>query len=147
MAKRPGKKIDAELTWDAVAKKYLEMFEEAGRSSARGVKSIHPESSRINHRGHRDHGGGMNCPESPRIVLFDPLISEPTPVNFFHPVLQFKNPYSGSLWMFIGSELSGLEFRGGDISCLQYFSCSVKLRLKFMDVPRFLKNLRAIFFF
>ena len=28
MAKLPGKKIDAELTWDAVAKKYLEMFEE-----------------------------------------------------------------------------------------------------------------------
>ena len=26
------KKIEADLTWDAVAKKYLEMFEEAGRS-------------------------------------------------------------------------------------------------------------------
>jgi hypothetical protein len=29
LAKLPGKKIDAELTWDAVAKKYLELFEEA----------------------------------------------------------------------------------------------------------------------
>ena len=29
MAKLPGKKIEADLTWDAVAKKYLEMFEEA----------------------------------------------------------------------------------------------------------------------
>ena len=27
------KKIEADLSWDAVAKKYLEMFEEAGRSS------------------------------------------------------------------------------------------------------------------
>ena len=27
MAKLPGKKIDAERTWDAVARKYLDMFE------------------------------------------------------------------------------------------------------------------------
>jgi len=26
------KKIEADLTWDALANKYLEMFEEAGRS-------------------------------------------------------------------------------------------------------------------
>jgi hypothetical protein len=29
LAKLPGKKIDAELTWDAVARKFLDMFEEA----------------------------------------------------------------------------------------------------------------------
>ena len=32
IGKGARKKIEAELTWDAVAKKYLEMFEGAGRS-------------------------------------------------------------------------------------------------------------------
>jgi protein translocase SecG subunit len=46
--------------------------------------------------GYKEHRGGIICSESARIDSSDPLLSEPTPVNLFHPVLLFKNPFSGS---------------------------------------------------
>jgi hypothetical protein len=77
----------------------LEEFIRLGHDNYSGFArgEVKAECSRINHRGHKEHRGGIICSESARIDSSDPLLSEPTPVNLLHPVHLFKKPFSG-LW-------------------------------------------------